>query len=235
MQRIEPLSGLTSVEAASRLKRFGLNIVAEPRSRSLGDIIFGTLREPMFLLLLAAAGLYLGIGDLAEGLFLCAGALLSLSLVIIQEARSERALRALNALAEPQARVIRDGAARSIPSSEIVPGDIIVLGEGSRIPADAILVGGDALEVDESTLTGEFAPCTKRTATDDRASDLARPGEHLTHALYASTLVVRGQGIAKVVRTGIATEVGRIGVALSAAEEPPTLVQRDVRRLFRCT
>lgn len=113
------LHGLSEEEAASRLARYGRNIVREPRSRALHQIIFGTLREPMFLLLLAAAALYLTIGDLAEGLFLTAGAMLSLGLVIFQDARSERALKALNALAEPQARVIRNGVTRSVPSGEL--------------------------------------------------------------------------------------------------------------------
>ena len=232
MQKVDPLQGLTSEEAASRLNHFGLNVVREPSSRSLREIIVGTLREPMFLLLLAAATLYLTIGDLAEGIFLSAGALLSLSLVIIQEARSERALRALNALAERYARVIRDGAARSIPSNELVPGDIVILAEGSRIPADAILVAGDALEVDESSLTGESVPRAKRAAAEgDLAGGLGGSGEELSSSLYASTLIVRGQGVARVARTGVATEVGRIGVALGEAVESPTLVQRDVRRL----
>lgn len=226
------LHGLSEEEAASRLARYGRNIVREPRSRALHQIIFGTLREPMFLLLLAAAALYLTIGDLAEGLFLTAGAMLSLGLVIFQDARSERALKALNALAEPQARVIRNGVTRSVPSGELVPGDIVLLGEGGRIPADSVLVDGDALEVDESALTGESSPSTKKPAGAQLLSDeLQPPGEAETSSLFAATLIVRGQGVARIVRTGTSTEVGRIGVELGEAVEEPTLVQRDVRRL----
>jgi len=187
----------------------------------------------MFLLLLGAATLYLLVGDLAEGLFLTAGAFLSVSLVVIQEARSERALRALNALAEPQARVIRDGEVRLVAAAELVPGDLIVIGEGGRIPADAVLVDGDALEVDESALTGESSPCTKTPAPDAGANgELSAPGEQLTASLFAATLIVRGQGVARVVRTGSATEVGRIGIELDEADEGPTLLQRDIRRLI---
>jgi Ca2+-transporting ATPase len=232
-EELEPLGGLTEDEAASRLASYGRNVIHEPRSRTVRDIALGTLREPMFLLLLAAAALYLAIGDLAEGIFLSCGALLSLGLVIIQEVRSERALRALNALAEPQARVIRQGTARSIPSSDIVPGDIIIIGEGGRVPADAILIDGDALEVDESALTGESVPRTKRPAGVTTAfEDMQPAGEELTSSLFASTLIVRGQGVARIVRTGPATQVGRIGVELGQAVEAPTLVQRDVRRLI---
>lgn len=234
MQELEPLHGLSGGEAAARLERYGPNLVHEPRSRTLRDILWGTLREPMFLLLIAAATLYLAIGDLAEGIFLSAGALLSLSLVVIQEARSEHALRALNALAQPQARVVRDGVARTVLSREVVPGDIIIIGEGGRVPADALLIAGDALEVDESALTGESAPCTKKPTGAVVAAPLTMgtPGEELTASLFASTLIVRGQGVAQVVRTGSATEVGRIGVKLGEAVEAPTLVQRDIRRLI---
>ena len=143
----------------SRLAR----AAARPR-RGLARIARETLREPMFLLLLAAAALYLAFGDLAEGLFLSAGALLSFLLVVVQEARSERALQALNALAEPSARVLRDGAVRTIAARNLVPGDIILVGDGARVPADSILLEGDALEVDESALTGEAAASTKVAA-----------------------------------------------------------------------
>jgi Ca2+-transporting ATPase len=140
--------GLARREAERRLAQFGPNIVAARPRKGLLRIARQTLREPMFLLLLAAAALYLLFGDLAEGLFLSAGALLSFGLVIVQEARSERALAALNELAEPRARVMRDGALATIAARELVPGDVVVIAEGTRVPADAWLVDGSALEVD---------------------------------------------------------------------------------------
>ena len=221
--------GLTSDQAAKRLAEFGPNAIARQERRSLARIARETLREPMFLLLLGAAGLYLVFGDIAEGLFVSAGALLSFSLVVVQEARSERALVALNALAEPKARVMRDGELVTIAAKEIVRGDIILIAEGTRIPADATLIDGSALEVDESTLTGEAAACTKVAA--------GGPGRSKTEgadrsAVFASTLVLRGQALAKVSRTGPATRIGQIGVALHGIEEQPTLVQRDIRRLI---
>jgi Ca2+-transporting ATPase len=225
-------TGLSEQEAAARLARYGRNVVRQPRSRTLRDITMGTLREPMFLLLLSAAAIYLAVGDLAEGIFLTGGAMLSFGLVIVQEARSERALRALNALAEPQARVIRGGTTRTVPTGDLVPGDLILIGEGGRIPADSILIDGDALEVDESALTGEASPSTKKPAGIGTAAvELEPPGTELTSSLFAATLIVRGQGVAQVVRTGTATEVGRIGVELGEATEAATLVQRDVRRV----
>jgi Ca2+-transporting ATPase len=225
--------GLSEEEANARLSRFGLNVLSESRSRSVLDIARNTIREPMFLLLLGAAALYLFVGDLAEGLFLSAGAFLSFSLVVIQEARSERALKALNALAEPRARVVRDGEVRTIAAAKLVPGDLILVGEGGRIPADAQLLDGDALEVDESTLTGESSPSTKRPQRlNGNEATLSTPGEELSASLFAATLIVRGQGLAMVVRTGRETEVGRIGIELAGSTEDPTLLQSDLRRLI---
>ena len=216
-----------------RLSQFGPNVLSEPRSRSIPEIARNTVREPMFLLLLGAAALYLFVGDLAEGMFLSAGALLSFSLVVIQEARSERALKALHALAEPQAKVIRDGEVRTIAVAKLVPGDVILIGEGSRIPADAQLIDGDALEVDESALTGESSASTKRPRRqNEEEATLSAPGEELSASLFAATLIVRGQGLAKIVRTGRETEVGRIGIELASSSEDPTLLQRDLRRLI---
>jgi Ca2+-transporting ATPase len=225
-----PRPGLAQREAARRLKQYGPNIVAARSSRSLVRIARETLREPMFLLLLVAAGLYLVFGDLAEGIFLSAGALLSLALVVVQEARSERALAALNELAEPRARVMRDGALVTIPARELVPGDIVLIAEGGRVPADARLIEGSAIEVDESTLTGEAAACTKVAAGAGQGG--GETSDTDSAAVFASTLVLRGQALAEVTRTGAATRIGQIGAALHDIQEQPTLVQRDIRQLI---
>jgi P-type Ca2+ transporter type 2C len=225
--------GLSDTEAAARLARFGPNLLRERKPRGFLAISRTTLREPMFLLLLAAAALYLALGDLGEGLFLTAGATLSLGLVIFQELRSERALAALNALAEPLARVIRDGRQRTVPAAQIVPGDLVVVGEGGRLPADGVLIGGDALSVDESTLTGESVPTGKRPLSGSEAEETdPLPGDPLGPYVFAATLIVRGQGVMRVTRTGGGTRVGRIGSALSLIVEEPSLLQRDIRRLI---
>lgn len=222
------LIGLTEADAAARLASSGPNLIRQQRSRTLTRIIIDTLREPMFLLLLGAAGVYLVVGDFAEALFLTGGAILALGLVIVQEARSENALRALNALAEPRARVLREGKRRWIAARELVPGDLVLISEGARVPADAILIDGDALQVDESTLTGESAPVAK---SPDRTARLSAPGDEAAASLFAATLVVRGSGVAQVTCTGASTEVGRIGDELGSITQQPTLVQRDIRKL----
>ncbi|WP_262298256.1 cation-translocating P-type ATPase [Microvirga sesbaniae] len=227
------LTGLDDSEAQRRLARHGPNAVAGKRSRGLVEIVRGILREPMFLLLLAAAGLYLMLGDIKEGLFMTAGAVVTIGLVVLQEARSERALAALRELAEPYARVIRGGTERRVPARDLVPGDLVLVGEGERLPADGFLIGGDALTVDESALTGESVPVSKRPEPGgmEEAGD-PEPGGDDTPYLFAGTLNVRGQGMVHVVRTGPATRLGRIGASLATIEDEPTLLQRTTGALI---
>lgn len=224
-------SGLTQTEAAGRLARYGTNVIQRTSRRGLFAIAGGTLRQPIFLLLLVAAALYLIFGNPREGFFLLAGASLSLGMVIVQELRSEHALEALNALAEPVAHVIREGHTLAVPARDLVPGDLLVVAEGSRMPADAMLVHGDALVIDESALTGEAAAVTKWPT---KVSDGVIPstGAEPDAELFAGTMIVRGQGSALVTRTGAATRFGKIGIALATATEDPTLLQRSFGRLI---
>jgi Ca2+-transporting ATPase len=227
-----PPTGLTSAEAAARLAGFGPNRIEQVRSRTLWQIVLSTFREPMFGLLIAAAGLYVVLGDLGEGAFLVAGAGATVGLVIFQEARGEQALAALRRLAEPFARVIRDGAEQLIPAAGLVPGDIFLTAEGERLPADAVLIGGDALTVDESVLTGEAVPVSKRPADDVTSVDLDTPaGGDDSPLLFAGAMVVRGQGVAWAARTGATTRFGRIGASLAAIEPEQTLLQRSTGKL----
>lgn len=233
MQAGISLSGLSQEEAKVRLARYGPNSLERRRTRTAFAIALDTVREPMVLLLAAAAVLYLIFGNLGEGLFLAGGAGLSVLISVAQQVRSERALQALRALAAPRAEVVRDGQRRSIPAAELVPGDIAIVAEGGRVPADAVLLTGDALEADESTLTGEAAACTKLPAGMDGSRCLSSPGEPTSASLFASTLILRGQGVAEIVRTGANTSIGRIGTELNLLREEPTRLQRDVGRLVK--
>jgi Ca2+-transporting ATPase len=154
-------SGLTEAEAKQLLAQGGPNISRTEQIRAVFHIIAETLREPTFVLLLAAGGLYLFLGILGEGLFVCAGAVVSLGMVILQETRSEHALQALQALAEPEARVIRDGRERRIPSRELVPGDLMLISAGERIAADGRITSAGVVTIDESLLSGESVPVSK--------------------------------------------------------------------------
>lgn len=225
-------AGLSAQDAARRLAQVGPNEMPAGGGRSVWRILLETMREPMFLLLAGAALLYLVIGDLGEGLFLAVGAAASVGLVIFQEARSERALAALREMAQPSARVLRDGAETQVPARELVPDDVLLIGEGERLPADGRLIGGDVLSVDESALTGESAPVSKQVAgPDDDPADDPEPGGEAGPQLFAGTLVVRGQGVVRVTRTGARSALGRIGASLASIVQEPTPLQKTAGRV----
>ncbi len=222
-----PVRGLSSQEARARQARVGPNLLTRRERRGLWHVVKTVLSEPMFLLLLAAAGLYLLLGDLGEGLLLSAFAVLSVALVVWQEQRSARALDALRELAAPQVRVWRDGRRCVIAARDLVPGDFIAVGEGERVTADAVLREAGTLSVDESLLTGESAPVHKRPLTE---GGLADPADS---RLHAGTLVVSGEGVAEVTAIGADTAMGRIGASLADIDLAPTPLQRQLRELVR--
>jgi P-type Ca2+ transporter type 2C len=208
-------SGLSQSEAVIRLATYGPNRLAAPKLRSVFAIVFGTLKEPMFLFMLSAAVLYVIVGDLAEGAFLVVAAGASMGLVVFQDARSENALNALRVLVAPQAHVIRDGVTQSISADQLVPGDVIVPVAGERFPADAQLISDGLLTVDESALTGESVPVTKQSGA--------------IVALFAGTMVISGEGLARVTETGSRTRIGAIGVDLKGEIERTPLQETTGR------
>ncbi|MCX7041919.1 MAG: cation-translocating P-type ATPase [Gammaproteobacteria bacterium] len=212
--------GLTAELARSRLLAEGGNQLPQPERRDWLAIALGVLREPMLLLLVAASVLYVLLGDAREAALLGASVLLVIGMTIAQEQRSERALQALRELGSPKARVRRDGEIVVIPVEEVVRGDIVLVAEGDRVPADARVIEQSDLHVDESMLTGESVPVS-RIASDDPE----------TGTIHASTLVVRGRGVAEVTATGVHTAVGRIGAALHAIHPGATPLQVEMRRV----
>jgi Ca2+-transporting ATPase len=228
----EILTGLSEAEAQRAIAQWGANELPSPGRRGLAKITAETLREPMFMLLLAAAGLYLFLGGFGEGVFLLLGACAAIALVVVQEARSERALSALRGLAQPHARVVRDGVQRKVASRDVAPGDIMLVGEGDRICADAVLIAGDILSVDESSLTGESAPVAKRLALGDEVfAEIPAPTHEASPLLFSGTLVVRGQAVARVSHTGVSSALGRIGRSLAEIDQQPTPLQRAAGKL----
>ena len=227
-------AGLSEAEASARLRRLGANALPRAQGRSLFDIVQETAREPMFLLMLGGAALYLLLGDLIEGLFLIVAACVAIGLIIFQDSRSERALTALRALATPQVRVIRDGFVKRIPASDLVPDDIVLIGEGDRVMADCLYLEGDSLSVDESALTGESAPVTKHPAkTHEDFGGETEQGAPESPFLFSGTLIVGGQGRGIVRRTGPASALGKIGASLSAISSEPTHLQKSSHQLIR--
>src|SRR3990167_5854495 len=212
----EPIPGLSSAEVEARLREDGYNELYASTRRRTFDIALGVVREPMFLLLIVAAVIYLTLGDVREALVLAFWIVVIMGITIFQERKTERALEALRDLSSPRALVIRDGQEKRIAGREVARGDIVVLAEGDRVPADGPLLWCVNLSVDESLLTGESVPVRK--VSWDGVRQWERPGGDDLPFVYSGTLVVKGQGITQVQGTGINTEIGKIGKALQAVE-----------------
>ncbi|RPJ46869.1 MAG: cation-translocating P-type ATPase [Betaproteobacteria bacterium] len=226
----EPMAGLGAQEAARRFAEEGPNLLPGGNPKSMFAIVAGVFTEPMFLMLLVAGGIYLALGDRAEALFLLGFVFVVIGITLAQERKTQRALESLRDLSAPRALVIRDGQEIRIPGREVVRGDLLVLHEGDRIPADALLRAGQ-FTVNESLLTGEAVPVAKLPGAADAA--FAEPGGDGTPYLFASTVVTKGVGTAEVRAIGAATAVGRIGQALAATKEPPSGLQLSSRKLIR--
>jgi len=222
--------GLSTADSRERLQREGFNELPASERRTTRHIAAEVIREPMFALLIAAAIVYGALGELGEALMLLGFATISVSIAIIQQGRSEKALEALRDLTSPRALVVRDGARIRIPGREVVRGDLVVITEGDRIPADGVLVSGDHVEVDESLLTGESVPVRKCAAKEIPVA-LALPGGENTSQVFSGTLVIRGTGLAQILATGAHTAIGAIGTSLAGmAREQPRL-ERQTRRM----
>jgi Ca2+-transporting ATPase len=226
------LHGLTTDEAAARLAADGPNELPRGGRRRLSQILRDVLTEPMFALLLGSGVIYLVLGDMLEAALLLVFASLSVGIAVIQEARSERTLEALRDLTSPRALVIRDSERRRIAGRDVVRGDLVVLSEGDRVPADGTLIEARELLTDESLLTGESVPVRKRPSKSaDDAS--AQPGGDDLPYVFSGTLVVRGQGVAEVRATGPKSEIGRIGQTLNEIETTPPHLTRQTARIVR--
>ncbi len=225
------LKGLTENEARARLERDGLNELPSEKKRGILAIVLEVVREPMFLMLVAAGSLYLFMGEATDALMLLGFVFVVMGITVVQERRTEHALDALRDLSSPRALVLRDGVQRRIPGIEVARGDLIFLSEGDRVPADALLRQAIHLSVDESLLTGESVPVRKTPSNEAQA--LERPGGDDLSSVYSGTLVTAGQGVAEVVATGARTELGKIGKALQQVQPEATLLQKETGRLVR--
>jgi Ca2+-transporting ATPase len=224
-------SGLTPEEAASRLARDGANELASAKPRSALAIALSVLREPMLVFLVACAALYFLRGDREEALLLSGFVFLVIGITFVQERKTERSIEALRDLTAPRALVIRGGAQLRVPGREVVEGDVVVLSEGDRVPADGLLIASVNLSVDESLLTGESVPVRKCAAAED--TTIGAPGGDDTPFVFSGTLVAAGKAYAQIARTGVRTEIGKIGTALRDIEAQDTPLEVEVRALVR--
>jgi len=228
-------TGLSEQEVANRLKQDGYNELPSTQQRNFLAIAWEIVREPIFLLLISCGVIYLFLGDTQEALILLGFVFFIVGINLYQEQKTERSLEALRDLSSPRALVIRDGERQRIAGREVVQGDVIVLSEGDRVPADAVLLWSTHLTVDESLLTGESVPVRKRsTKSGENPEKLAatlRPGGDDLPCVYSGTLVVQGQGIAEVQAIGVRTEMGKIGKALQTIEPEDTVLQKETSRI----
>jgi len=225
----DPERGLSDAEAEARLVRFGPNQLPRARRPAFAAIALRQFADPLVGLLIGAALVSFLMGERIEALAIAAIVFLNAVLGFVQDARAESAVLALREVLVQQATVIRAGRDREIGVEQLVPGDLVVLREGERVPADARLVSAAALVVDESTLTGESVPVDK--AIDPVAA--VTPLAERTSMAYAGSSVTRGQARAIVTATGPATELGEIAGLTERAKQPPTPLQRRVGALTK--
>ncbi len=226
-----PRHGLSSTEAKQRLVDEGPNELPVSGQRNLAGIVLDVLREPMFLLLVSAGAIYLLVGDVSDALMLLGFVCVVMGITIYQQHRTERVLQALRDLTSPRALVLRDGEAQRIAGREVVRGDILILNEGDRVPADAVMIECSSLAADESLLTGESVAVRKRA--DPSPKVMTTPGGDDQPYIYSGTLITQGRGMALVLATGARSEIGKIGKSLQELTIEATPLQLEISRLVR--
>lgn len=215
MASSEAPTGLDPTTAAQRLHEEGPNELGISQRRTLRKMAWDVAREPMFLLLMGAGAVYLVMGSAREALILLGFVVIIMVITLLQERRTDNALSALRDLSSPRALALRGGTAVRIAGRDVVRGDLLLIAEGDRIPADGMMLETHELATDESMLTGESEPVTKQA----------------THQVFAGTLVVSGQGMLQVLATGRHTELGRIGQSLDTIALQTSPLRDEMKRL----
>ncbi len=226
------LRGLTEAEAAARLQADGFNELPTAKPRSFLATMWEILREPMILLLVGAGIIYLFLGELRDAVVLLASIFGVVGINLYQQRKTDHALEALRDLSSPRALVVRDGQQRRIAGREVVRGDIVILSEGDRVPADGVVLSAVNLSIDESLLTGESLPVRKAPSRHP-LDEIGPPGGDDLPFVFSGTMVLQGQGYAEIKVTGTKTELGMVGKALQAVAPETTKLQAEVNRLTR--
>lgn len=209
----------------------GPNSLPSSKPKNFLAIALGVVKEPMFILLVACGTLYVVMGDLQEGIMLLGFVFVIMAIEFFQQKKTEKALDALKDMASPRALVIRDGVETRIAGIEVVSGDLIVLQEGDRVPADATILDSVNLLADESLLTGE--PVSVRKSDWDGVEKISQPGGDDLPFVFSGSMIVQGNGIARVTSIGINTEIGKIGKALENVKEEPTRLKVEMGSLVK--
>ena len=218
-------SGLNAAEAKTRLARFGPNALKAKRKQSALAMFFDQFKDFLIIVLIIAAVISAFLGETLDAAAILAIVLLNAVIGFAQEYRAEKAIEALKKLAAPKARVLRDGKEERIDAAELVPGDVIVIEEGDKIPADCRLLEAISLEADEASLTGESIPAKKDAGS--RVGE-KEPVNEWKNCLFLGTSVTRGRGKAVIFATGMQTQIGAIATMVSEAGEEQTPLQRKL-------
>ncbi|MEI6597062.1 MAG: HAD-IC family P-type ATPase, partial [bacterium] len=231
MQKTDNFHGLTEKEADKILKLEGYNELPSQKKQSGLFILFRVLSEPMLILLIVAGLIYLFLGEKKDALMLLFSVFVVIGITFYQERKTEKTLEALRDLSSPRALVIRDGEQKRIAGREVVKGDIIIIREGDRVPADAVILSCENLSVDESLLTGESMPVRK--SEWDKKMKSQRPGGDDLPFIYSGSMVTSGRGIVMVNYTGLNTEIGKIGKSLENIKDEDTLLHKETVKIVR--
>ncbi len=227
-----PEQGLSNVEAARRLNQYGQNKLVEEHEIRFLAILREEVTEPMILLLLAIGVIYgvINRGNPTDSITIIAIVVVLVLAEVWNEYRAKKSITALRKLASPTTTVLREGKPVEVQTLDVVPGDVLILKPGERVPADALLLEALGLEVDESTLTGESFPVTKNVTTTPEPE--ARAAERL-NMVFAGTVVTKGRAKAEVTAIGVGTELGKIAGITKAAREPRTPLQVSMKQLSK--
>ena len=227
IEELKNIQGLSEKYVLEKLKKYGYNEIPSQKKRNIFLIFFSVVKEPMLLLLIGSGLIYFFLGEAADALMLLSFVLVVVGITFYQERKTERTLEALRDLSSPRALVIRDGIQKRIAGRQVVKEDIIILREGDRVPADALVLSCANLLVDESLLTGESMAVRK---SEWNGKDLVKsPGGDDLPFIYSGTLIVQGWGVARVSFIGAQTEIGKIGRALREIRQEDTLLQKEIK------
>ena len=221
--------GLPDSEAARRLEKNGPNeLKGKPRATML-ERLLAQFKDFLVLILVAASVVSAFVGEVTDSLVIVAIVILNAALGVFQESKAEKAMEALQKMAAPNSKVLRDGTIQVVPSRELVVGDIVLLEAGDYIPADVRILESMNLKVEEASLTGESVPVEKETVAMDHEASLAD-----RHNMgYMGTVVTYGRGRAVIIGTGMDTEIGKIGRALQQVKSEETALQKETNLLVR--
>lgn len=226
---MQKLSCLTSDEAKQKQTEFGKNELTAEKKKNFLRKVFGIIAEPMFILLLVAATIYFFLGEPADGAIMLVFVIAIISIEVVQEWKTDKTLNALKDLSAPHIKVIRDDEEKLILSSDLVPGDLMIVTEGVKIPADGFIIKSNDLNIDESSLTGEAESVWKHEIIAVKDNE----GYWKKDYVYSGTLVLQGSGYIQVDKIGANTEYGKIGKGVVEAEAKRSPLQNQTGSLVK--